>query len=173
VVTRPSPLIAAALVALALALALAPAAARSDGGVVTSGYPYARDCPAGGDRDDVDRWNMYVCNCTSYVAWALQRNGYRVDWFVAGAMDARNWPAVARRRHIPTGGRSRVGAVAVWPAVTRFGHVAFVTAVRPDGGFDVAEYNLPPSLGGVRFGFDRRRDVSLRGATFVYVPKRR
>jgi peptidoglycan DL-endopeptidase CwlO len=169
VVTRSSPLIAAAL----LVLALAPAAARSPGGPVTSGYPYARDCPAGGDRDDVDRWNMYACNCTSYVAWALQRNGYRVDWFVAGSMDARNWPNVARWKRITTGGRPRLGAVAVWPNVTRFGHVAFVTAVHADGTFDVAEYNLPPSLGGVRFGFDRRSDVSPRGVTFVYVPKRR
>lgn len=110
-----------------------------------------------------------MCNCTSYVAWALAANGYRIDWFVHGAMDAWNWPSVARRKGIPIGRRARVGAVAVWPEWGEFGHVAFVTAVHGGGAFDVAEYNRP---GGVKFGFDRRAGVSSRGVTFLYVPKR-
>jgi peptidoglycan DL-endopeptidase CwlO len=157
----------ASSVALA-ALVLASAAAAQPG-LVTAGYPYARDCPRAGDRDDVDRWKMNACNCTSYVAWALTVNGFRTDWFVAGAMDAWNWPNVAWRKHIPSGRTARVGAVAVWPGWGRFGHVAFVTAVRGDGDFDVAEYNLP---GGPRFGFDRRTGVSPFGVTFLYVPHR-
>lgn len=135
----------------------------------TLGYPYARSCPVAGERDAVDRWKMNTCNCTSYVAWALSANGYRTSWFVPGAMDAYNWPHVARLRHVPVGSTPRVGAVAVWPRVARpFGHVAFVTAVHPGGTFDVAEYNLP---GRPEFTFDTRARVSPRGVTFVYVPR--
>jgi surface antigen len=83
-------------------------------------------------------------------------------------MDAHNWPRVARDAGIPTGSAARVDAVAVWPKVTPpFGHVAFVTAVHPDGTFDVAEYNLER-----RYLFDARYRVSPAGVTFVYVPRR-
>jgi surface antigen len=139
--------------------------------VVTLGYPYAGRCPDAGERDDVDRWRMNTCNCTSYVAWALDANGYRTDWFVAGAMDALNWPNVARRRHLHVGRTPRPGAVAVWPRVAPpFGHVAFVTSVHRDGRFDVAEYNLP---GRPEFSFDTRARLFPRGVVFVYVPRRR
>jgi surface antigen len=151
-------------VTLVLALAVAGATP-----LVTSGYPYASRCPQAGRRDLVDRWKMDMCNCTSYVAWALQRNGFRVDWFVPGSMDAWNWPNVARLAGIRSGEVPRVGAVAVWPALTKFGHVAFVTGVHADGTFDVAEYNLP---GRRRFSFDARTHVGLRGVEFVYVPRR-
>jgi surface antigen len=136
---------------------------------VTLGYPYARECPSAGERDDVDRWRMNTCNCTSYVAWALDANDFRTDWFIPGAMDARNWPNVARRRHVQIGRAPRVGAVAVWPRVAPpFGHVAFVTGVHRDGTFDVAEYNLP---GRRPFSFDTRSRLSPRGVTFVYVAR--
>jgi surface antigen len=126
-------------------------------------------CPGAGERDAVDRWKMNTCNCTSYAAWALQANGFRINWFDPGSMDAWNWPNVARRKGIAVGRTPRPGSVAVWPEWGRFGHLAFVTAVHADGTFDVAEYNRP---GGVRFGFDRRYGVSTRGAVFVYVPRR-
>jgi surface antigen len=153
---------ASSVAAAALALAAPP--------LHTSGYPYARQCPGAGVRDAVDRWKMNTCNCTSYVAWALAANGYRIDWFVPGSMDAWNWPNVAARRGIPVGRRPRVGAVAVWPEWGRLGHLALVTGVHPDGNFDVAEYNRP---GGVRFGFDRRFDVRAEDVVFVYPPRRR
>ena len=152
-----------------MALALIAAGAQAGPRLKTSGYPYARACPGAGVRDDVDRWKMNTCNCTSYVAWALAANGYRIDWFVAGAMDAWHWPAVAERHHIATGERARVGAVAVWPEWGKFGHLALVTAVHADGSFDVAEYNRPS---GVKFGFDRRTRVSPNDVTFLYVPRR-
>jgi surface antigen len=114
---------------------------------------------------------MNTCNCTSYAAWALAANGYQVDWFVPGSMDAWNWPNVAARRHIAVGRRPRVGAVAVWPEWGKFGHLAVVTAVHPDGRFDVSEYNRP---GGVPFSFDRRVEiVPDDDVVFVYVPRRR
>lgn len=153
-----------------LALLAAGAAAAAPARLVIGGYPYASACPEAGSRDVGDRWGMDLCNCTSYVAWALARNGYRTDWFVPGEMDARRWGIVARAAGTPVGFTPRVGAVAVWPWWKRFGHVALVTRVLPGGRFDVAEYNEP---GGVRYGFDKRRAVSRRGVTFVYVPLRR
>jgi surface antigen len=85
-------------------------------------------------------------------------------------MDAWNWPNVARRHGIPSGWAARAGAVAVWPAWGKFGHIAVVTSAHGDGTFDVAEYNLPGRR--PKFAFDRRTSVSPRGVTFVYVPRR-
>lgn len=152
-------------------VALVVVAGGARAAVVDGGYPYASACPGAGIAKRVDRWRMYECNCTSYVAWALEANGQRVDWFVPGAMDARNWPRVAAQHHIRVGRTPRVGAVAVWPHLSRFGHVAYVTAVQ-DGRFGVAEYNLPV-LGTESFAFDVRTGLTAHGAVFIYVPRAR
>jgi surface antigen len=141
-------------------------------GVIAYGYSYASRCPGAGLAEQVDRWKMYTCNCTSYVAWALTANGQRTDWFIPGSMDAENWPHVATLRGIPVGKLPRVGAVAVWPRLTDLGHVAYVTRLEPGGGFDVAEYNLPNVGEEDSFAFDVRRDVPRAGAVFLYVPKK-
>jgi surface antigen len=117
---------------LVLAVATATAAAApgkgSPNGPVVNGYPYASRCPEAGRKDVVDRWGMYECNCTSYVAWALHANHQRTDWFIRGAMDALNWPHVARLRGLKVLSRPTVRVVAVWPRLARrFGHVAYVT----------------------------------------------
>ena len=148
------------------------ATASAGAGVIAYGYPYASSCPGAGLAEQVDRWKMYTCNCTSYVAWTLSANGQRTDWFIPGAMDAQNWPHVARLRGIATGTVPRVGAVAVWPRLSEFGHVAYVTRLQPDGGFDVGEYNLPMVGAEDSFAFDVRRDVQRAGAVFLYVPKK-
>jgi len=159
------------LALLVVACAALGAVRAAEAGVVTYGYPYAARCPGAGLAKRVDRWDMYQCNCTSYVAWALTANGQRTDWFVPGAMDAWNWPHVARLHGIAVGRRPRVGAVAVWPHASRFGHVAYVASLDDGGLFDVAEYNLP-GAGGETFEFDTRSDVAPGGAVFIYVPKR-
>jgi surface antigen len=152
---------------------LALAAPAHSAHVAIYGYPWASRCPAAGVADKVDRWKMYACNCTSYVAWALEANGQRTDWFVAGAMDAWNWPHVARLAHLPIGRLPRVGAVAVWPRLAPpFGHVAYVTGVRVDGRIDVSEYNFGAREGYAPFTFDLRDGVHPDGAEFIYVPKR-
>jgi surface antigen len=145
----------------------------SSAGVIAYGYPYASRCPGAGLAEQVDRWKMYECNCTSYVAWALSANGQRTDWFIPGSMDAHNWAHVARLRGIPVGKLPRVGAVAVWPRLSELGHVAYVTRLEPGGGFDVSEYNLPAVGDEDSFAFDARRDVPRAGAVFLYVPKKR
>ncbi len=163
-----------ALVPLVVLVAAAPVSTPARVNVVLHGYPYAAQCPRAGYEDKVDRWKMNTCNCTSYVAWALHANGQRTNWFIPGAMNAWNWPHVARLRHIPVGAKPRVGSVAVWPHVAPpFGHVAYVSRVDDDGGIDVAEYNLPEEDGGTQFGFDIRHDVKPAGAVFIYVPARR
>jgi surface antigen len=153
--------------------AMRPGTARPSGTPIVYGYPYASRCPGAGIGDVVDRWRMYACNCTSYVAWALGANGQRIDWFVPGAMDAWNWPNVARRARLAVDERAARGAVAVWPGVARpFGHVAYVTRVEASGRIDVAEYNFPV-YGHATYVFGMRDDVSARGAVFIHVPPRR
>jgi hypothetical protein len=80
-----------ALVLLTAAPFATPSAAGGPSAApVTDGYRYAPRCPAAGAANLVDRWRMDMCNCTSYVAWALEANGQRTDWFIPGAMDAWN-----------------------------------------------------------------------------------
>jgi surface antigen len=142
--------------------------------VIVYGYPYASRCPGAGIADVVDRWEMYACNCTSYVAWALTANRQRIDWFVSGAMNAWNWPNVARLAGLRVDLVPVVGAVVVWPRLARpFGHVAYVTAVHPDGAIDVAEYNFPGLDGKETYVFDTRSWVWPGGAVFIHVPARR
>jgi surface antigen len=152
--------------------ASAPSREAQPAGVVVRGYPYASRCPEAGEEDVVDRWGMYACNCTSYVAWALHANHQRTAWFIAGSMDAWNWPNVARRKGLRVASTPRVGAVAAWPKLARpFGHVAYVTRLHDDGTFDVAEYNRPGDRSH-HFLFDVRTHVSRAGASFIDVPER-
>ena len=154
------------------AVLLSPAAPAGRGVPIVYGYPYADRCPGAGIADVVDRFGMYACNCTSYVAWALRANGRRTDWFVRGAMDAWNWPNVARLAGLRVDATPAVGAVAVWPRVARpYGHVAYVTAVPARGTIAVAEYNLPGPDGRRTFAFDTRALVPVVGALFIHVPR--
>jgi len=160
----------------AVALIAMPPASRAarTGTPIIYGYPYAPNCPLAGVAKRVDRFGMYACNCTSYVAWALHANGLRTDWFIPGSMDAFNWPRVARLKGLHVVSTPAVGAVAVMPRLGgHFGHVAFVTGVGPHDTFSVAEYNLPSSTSSTRFQFDVRTDVSPSGTEFILVPRTR
>jgi surface antigen len=162
---------------VALALGGGPGAAPPlgptvPGGPAYIGYPYAPRCPAAGRAHVVDIRGMYACNCTSFVAWALSVNGQRTDWFVPGAMDARNWPHVAALAGLRVGRRAHVGDVAVWPSLAPpFGHVAYVIGVRPSGRFDVAEYNYAPPPFHGRYRFDLRDGLAPVGVSFISVPR--
>lgn len=165
-------LVLAGVVAL-IAMSPSSRAARTATPVIY-GYPYAAECPFAGVAERVDRFGMYACNCTSYVAWALHANGLRTDWFVRGAMDAFNWPHVARLKGLQVVTRPAVGAVAVMPRLGgRLGHVAFVTGVGPGALFSVAEYNLPSRTSLTRFQFDLRNGVAPSGTEFILVPRTR
>jgi surface antigen len=163
--------VALATVAVGLTFSVSPATRPAR---IVYGYPYANRCPAAGIADVVDRWGMYACNCTSYVAWALVANHQRIDWFIPGAMDAHNWPHVARLSHLRVDRDPAPGAVAVWPQLARpFGHLAYVTAVHHDGTFDVAEYNYPDADGLDTFLFNTRAHVGRAGVVFIHVPAER
>ena len=163
------------VLSLALLVAVSARTAGATGaqhGRAVFGYPYASRCPEAGEDEVVDRWHMYACNCTSYVAWALHANSQRTDWFVAGSMDAWNWPNVARRKGLRVESKPHVGAVAAWPKLARpLGHVAYVTRLHDDGTFDVAEYNFPNAR--EHFRFDLRTHLDPDGASFIDVPRRR
>jgi surface antigen len=141
---------------------------------IVYGYSYAASCPGAGIAEVVDRWGMYECNCTSYVAWALAANHQRTDWFIRGSMDAWNWPHVALLAHLTVDRVPTVGAVAVWPELARpFGHVAYVAIVHSRRLIDVAEYNLPGPRGAETFDFETRSFVRVGDAVFIHVPRRR
>jgi surface antigen len=150
-----------------------PGAAETAGPPIVYGYPYADRCPGAGLADVVDRWGMYACNCTSFVAWALSANHQRIDWFIRGSMDAWNWPNVARIGRLTVDRTPTVGAVAVWPNIARpFGHVAYVMGISADRTIDVAEYNFPGPYGSETFGFETRTFLRAGGAVFIHVPRR-
>lgn len=176
-VSRAATRVILSVVALAAATAATRGAATvarpvTRSGPITVGYLYADQCPAAGIAKRVDRWHMYTCNCTSYVAWALVANGQRIDWFEPGAMDARNWPNVARRAGLRIARTPALGDVAVWPTLDRpFGHVAYVAAISANGRFVVGEYNLPSPAGLTRFVFDLRTSEVTSGLVFIVVPR--
>jgi len=162
----------ATIAALVAVVALAAPAAGGSPTRIVYGYPYAGDCPGAGLADVADRWGMYACNCTSYVAWALAANHQRIDWFIRGSMDAWNWPNVARLAGLVVDRRPEAGAVAVWPQLAPpFGHVAYVTGTGPGGQVEVAEYNFPGPNGVKTFGFETRSFVRRDGAVFIHVPR--
>lgn len=163
-----------ALIALVAFAATGSAGSTPEAGVSTPivyGYLYAGHCPGAGIADVVDRWGLYECNCTSYVAWALTANNQRTDWFIRGAMDAWNWPHVAQLAGLEVDRNASVGAVAVWPSIAPpFGHVAYVMGVGARSTIDVAEYNFPSPSGGQTFGFATRTNVADDDAMFIHVP---
>ena len=181
VILRRMPCRLVSVLVMVLAAASLSGAARSAGvspvsaGVrspIVYGYPYSGRCPGAGLANIVDRWGMYACNCTSFVAWALWVNQQRIDWFIRGSMDAWNWPNVARLRGLTVDRIPAVGAVAVWSNIARpFGHVAYVMGIGANNTIDVAEYNFPGPDGRKTFGFETR--TFLRGnAVFIHVPRR-
>ncbi len=84
-----------------------------------------------------DPWRYDVRNCTSFVAWKISSkfNIPLVNWG-----DAKNWDISAKKAGYAVDNRPRANDIAVWEA-GRYGHVAFVTSVNPDGSVNVEQYN--------------------------------
>lgn len=109
-----------------------------------------------------DRWNFYVRNCTSFVAWCLNsRNGvsfhnyYRdVHWG-----NANNWDNAAISLGITVNDTPAVGAVAQTDSGSN-GHVAWVSAVSNDK-VTIDEYNY-----GVKGGYGTR---TVSSSNFRYI----
>ncbi|KAL2197069.1 hypothetical protein P885DRAFT_36082 [Corynascus similis CBS 632.67] len=105
-------------------------------GPAKNDYPYKSSC--GG----VDPWNYYKCQCTSFVAWRINKrlgikfhNQYKgTNWG-----NANTWDDAAKRTGVKVNKTPKPGAVAQSNA-GKYGHVAWVTAVNGNK-VTIEEYN--------------------------------
>jgi len=85
-------------------------------------------------------WGQYTNpkgNCTNYVAYRLAKNGAS-NFLVPGEGNAVDWRRHARNSKKPVNDTPAVGSVAWWDGrgpngKSRFGHVAYVEKVSPNG----------------------------------------
>jgi surface antigen len=113
-------------------------------GTSTTTYKVGDDYPyRGASKNEVDPWNFYKTECTSFAAWAVNsRLGIPFHNYYKGPQwgNAHNWDNAARAAGVSVTGTPRAGDVAVRNSGT-YGHVAFVTSVNSDGSFEIDEYN--------------------------------
>lgn len=123
-------------------------------------YPSAWKTPA---RDSFANLWGYNRECVSFAAWKIYENsgGTQVptgtavpsDWATYSINvdqnygDAGNWAAYARSIGVPVNNTPTPGSIAQWNfngdnGQFPVGHVAYVTAVFPDGSIDLSMYNL-------------------------------
>lgn len=94
----------------------------------------------------VDIYSFYYGECTGYAAFAVAHyskyKDFTNNWRNGSHFgNGKEWPAGARQAGIPVDTTPAVGSIA--SRITgRSGHVAYVTAVHPDGSFDVNEANF-------------------------------
>lgn len=105
-------------------------------------YPWWQSM--GGLKAGYDPQGFAWAQCTSYVAFAIRTySGYKDfqnNWKGQHFGNAKEWDAAARGAGIRVDQMPVVGAVAE-RSVGRWGHVAYIVAVNPDGTFVVNEYN--------------------------------
>jgi len=134
-------------------------------------YEYRSVCPSpsGGrySSADIDRWNFYKCECTSYAAQMINKQGvyfhnqmksasasssyYQDRW-----SHARYWKAKAISLGYTVSSTPVPGAIAWWGAASwnsNYGHVAHVDSVT-NGKANISEYNYSP-----HYGFGTRKGV--------------
>jgi len=107
---------------------------------LTDTYDYRGVCPTpDGGKRILDKWNEWICECTSYAADRLNDRGVpftarykNVLWKNAGS-----WINAATLAGVPYNKTPRRGDVA-WFA---YGHVAYVEAVDSYGDVTISEYN--------------------------------
>ncbi|MEH3033822.1 MAG: CHAP domain-containing protein [Aeromicrobium erythreum] len=89
-------------------------------------------------------------NCTNYVGYRLNSGG-RLTARLPGLTTAHSWGIAARKHGVPVSSTPTVGAVAWWaehvPPADKYGHVAYVEKVYPDGSFDVSEDSFNGDFG--------------------------
>lgn len=115
----------------------------------TGGYPWANaplNCFAGGYcySPVVDSWALFARQCTSYTAWKLASQGYKVRSF-AGQGHAYQWPATTSSYTTQRVGDPRAGDAAVdRSGGGGYGHVMYVESVEADS-IIISEYNWIPN----------------------------
>jgi surface antigen len=121
-------------------IALAGPASALAGTDPVNDYPYRSS-----GIDQVDRWNFYTRECTSFAAWRLNsRNNiaFTNSWRGIHWGDASNWINAAGSAGLTVNRNPAVGAVAVPDG---HGHVAWVNRLRSDGTISLEEYNWSPA----------------------------
>jgi len=130
--------------------------ADSDFSIQADNYPYKGSC--GG----VDPWNYYKCQCTSFVAFRVNRKlGINFHNRYKGAHwgNANLWDDAARQTGTTINSTPKVNSIAQNNGGT-YGHVAWVTAVSGTK-VTVEEYNWA-----TREGYGRR---TVSKGTFNYI----
>jgi surface antigen len=128
------------------------------------------------DYNTPDPWNFYFRECTSFVAWRMNRDTSTAvaPYFFTNLMDgerwggAENWAANAAALGVRVDQTPSVGAIAHWGAGElsgASGHVAYVERVNVDGSVDVTEYNYRAAPNDHAFGFR----LNLRPSRFIHV----
>jgi len=108
---------------------------RPDSVQLRNDYPFKAASP-----NDVDRWNFYKRECTSFVAYRLNKVMQFSNLMRGGHFgNAENWDDNARAIGMKVNRRPTVGSVMVRNSGT-FGHVAIVARVRR-GRILVEQYN--------------------------------
>jgi surface antigen len=116
-------------------------------------YPFQNASP-----EDADPWNFYFRECTSFVAFRLNKlkNFTFTNTMQGGRFsDGGNWDDNARRLGFKVNQRPTVGSVMVRDSGT-WGHVAIVAKVKRDK-FLVEEYNHDVSHGYGQRWISRRK----------------
>lgn len=119
-------------------------------------YPYKGGC--GG----VDPWNYYKCQCTSFVAFRVNRKlGISFHNRYKGAHwgNANLWDDAARQTSTTINSTPKAGCIAQTNAGT-YGHVAWVTGVSGSN-VNIEEYNWA-----TREGYGKR---TVAKSTFSYI----
>jgi surface antigen/pimeloyl-ACP methyl ester carboxylesterase len=154
------------------------------GGTSLDDYPYKTSpfCPANVNScpsDTVDPYGFYYRECTSFVAWRMNRDAGTTDasrpWFtdtMSGGRwgNAGNWTTNASTLGYRVDNTPSVGAMAQWNANEcggcTVGHVAYVESIHADGSVNVSEYNFLVGHGyGFRSNVRPPRYVHISAAT--------
>ena len=136
---------------------------------------YPRDLRGKKLDAELDAWRFYNRECTSFVAWRMNRDAKRTKapWAFSNYMrgghwgNAENWDNNARKLNYKVSSTPRVGAIAQWNKREIGGgfpgHVAYVSRVRANGAVDVEEYNFR-----VRGGYGRRWNIRPPPPRYIY-----
>ncbi len=162
---RPAVVLRSVLVAFAAfvaALLLVPAGSAS-ATIGSDDYIYRTSSP-----DQVDQWNFYTRECTSFVAWRLNNdNGVPFNNSYGGQHwgNAENWDSAARAAGFAVDSNPTRGSVAQFDpgvgGVGAYGHVAYVMQVSGSQVL-IEDYNW------VSFAYDQHW-VSTSGLHFLHV----
>ncbi|HSX42408.1 MAG TPA: CHAP domain-containing protein [Candidatus Saccharimonadales bacterium] len=114
------------------------------------GYPHANSAP-----DQPDEHGFLTRECTSYAAFAFQRNfGRPFNNTRPGSGSAYNWNNLAADQGYHVSGSAQPGDIVRWdagPLTSQWGHVAAVEVVYSPTDIVVSEYNW------IRYAYDERR----------------